>query len=67
MRLGISSYTFPWSFGVPHYPQPKKTLDATGLLRSAKLLGVEVVQICDNYPLHKVTTDVLDEILAMSK
>lgn len=67
MRLGISSYTFPWSFGVTHYPQPKNPLDAIGLLKKAETLGVEVVQICDNYPLHRVTTEMLDEISAVSK
>lgn len=67
MRLGISSYTFPWSFGVAQYPQPKNPLDAIGLLKKAESLGVEVVQICDNYPLHKVNTEMLNEILAVSK
>ncbi|MEM2929993.1 MAG: sugar phosphate isomerase/epimerase family protein [Thermoproteota archaeon] len=67
MKLGIGSYTFPWSFGVAQYPQPKKLLDAVGLLKKAESLGVKVVQICDNYPLHKVTNGMLDEISAASK
>lgn len=67
MKLGISSYAFPWSFGVAEYPQPKNPLDAIGLLKKAESLGVEVVQICDNYPLHKVTTEMLNEISAVSK
>jgi len=67
MRLGISSYTFPWSFGVAQYPQPKSPLDAIGLLKRAESLEVEVVQICDNYPLHKMTAETLDEISAISK
>lgn len=48
MRLGISSYTFPWSAGVPGYPAPQTPLAALGLLDRAKRLGVRVVQIADN-------------------
>jgi sugar phosphate isomerase/epimerase len=67
MEVGIGSYTFPWAFGVKRYAQPKNPLDAVGLLKRAESLGVKVVQICDNYPLHEVATEVLDEIADLSR
>jgi 3-oxoisoapionate decarboxylase len=51
MRLGISSYTYTWAVGVPGHP-PERPLDALDLLRRAAGLGVGVVQIADNLPLH---------------
>jgi sugar phosphate isomerase/epimerase len=50
MRLGISSYTFPWAIGIPPHvpPAPMTHFD---LLAATRTLGVTVVQICDNLPL----------------
>jgi sugar phosphate isomerase/epimerase len=62
MRLGIGSWSFPWAIGVPGYPQPATPLDAVGLLEKAKSLDVDLVQICDNYPLHARSADELDQI-----
>jgi len=62
MRLGIGSYAFPWAIGVPGYPSPKKPLDAMGLLQRAKALAVDVVQICDNLPLHNAKEGELYEL-----
>ena len=62
MELGIGSYTFPWAFGVQGYPQPKVPLDAMGLLEKAESLGVNVVQICDNFPLHKMEDKTLNDL-----
>jgi len=62
MRLGISSYTFPWAIGVPGYPSPHNPLGARDLLRKAKALGADVVQICDNLPLHQMDRDELREL-----
>jgi len=62
MRLGIGSWSFPWAIGVPGYPQPAAPLDAVGLLLKAKDLHVDVVQICDNYPLHTRSAGDLDQI-----
>lgn len=53
MRLGISSYTYTWAVGVPGHP-PEPPLSALDLLARAAGLGVRVVQICDNLPLHRV-------------
>jgi len=62
MRIGIGSYAFPWAIGIPGYPPPKRPLDAMGLLKKAKALKVDIVQICDNLPLHKAKEGELDEI-----
>lgn len=53
MKLGISSYTLTWAVGVNGY-FPKQRLDEMGLLNAAKKLGVNLLQIADNMPLHKM-------------
>lgn len=62
MRLGIGSWTYPWSIGVPGYELPEAPMNALDLLRRAKSLGVSVVQICDNIPLEKLSTPELTEL-----
>lgn len=59
MRLGIGSYTFSWAIGVPGYPKVGKKLTAMDLINKAVEFGVEVVQICDNLPLHSVSLEEL--------
>ena len=61
MRLGIGSYTFTWAVGVPGQA-PARPLDAMGLLDKAGALGVRVVHICDNLPLHALTEAQLDAL-----
>ena len=51
MKIGLSSWTFAWSIGVPGYPKPKKPLDFEGLLRRTKELNVHLLQVADNFPL----------------
>ena len=62
MRLGISSYTFVWAVGVPGYPAPPEPLTAFGLLDRAAELGVRVVQLADNLPLHRLSERELDRL-----
>jgi sugar phosphate isomerase/epimerase len=52
LKLGISSWTYPWAIGVPGYQQPADPLDAFDLLERAATLGVALVQIADNLPLE---------------
>lgn len=59
MRLGIGSYTYVWSVGVPGYPQPEHPMTAWDLLDRAAGLGVRVVQIADNLPLDRLPADEL--------
>lgn len=55
MQLGISSFTYTWAIGVPEHEAPAAPLDTTGLLSRAERLGVRVVQIADNLPLHALS------------
>ena len=59
MRLGIGSYTFTWSIGVPGYP-PDGPMNAIGLLGRAAELGVRLVQVADNLPLDQLPAGELD-------
>ncbi|MBI5667444.1 MAG: sugar phosphate isomerase/epimerase [Chloroflexi bacterium] len=63
--LGLGTYGVAWAIGVPGYEQPKAPMDAFGLLRFADDLGLRLVQIADNLPLHTLTDeqrrDVRDE------
>ena len=51
MKPGISSYTFGWAVGVRGH-QPAHPLDENGLLDKCGELGVSLLQIGDNLPLH---------------
>jgi sugar phosphate isomerase/epimerase len=62
MRLGIGSYTYGWSVGVPGLPPPPQPLTAAGLLDRAAGLGVRVVQIADNLPLDRLGAGELDAL-----
>lgn len=66
MKLGISTYSFPWAFGVPHYPV-RKPMTATELLNKAAENDIHVVQIGDNFPLHMSTSQDRQEIIVQAK
>jgi sugar phosphate isomerase/epimerase len=51
MKLGISSYTYTWSVGVPG-SEPEKPWDEKILVDKAAELEVDCLQIADNLPLH---------------
>jgi hypothetical protein len=61
MRLGIGSYAFAWSIGVPGR-EPPRPMTALDLVDAAADLGVRVVQICDNLPLHILAEPELDRL-----
>jgi len=63
MKLGIGSYTYPWAVGVPGYPCPQP-MGALDLLEKARELGVRIVQICDNLPLHALSSAELAALAA---
>lgn len=56
MILGISSYTYPWTIGVPGHPSPV-AFTHDDLLAKARQLGVHLLQICDNLPLDRLSAD----------
>jgi sugar phosphate isomerase/epimerase len=55
MKLGLSSYTFGWAVGVGGH-EPPHALDEHGLLDKCRQLGVALLQIGDNLPLHTFDT-----------
>jgi 3-oxoisoapionate decarboxylase len=63
-RLGLGSYGVAWAVGVPGYEQPPHPLDAFGLLRRADELGLRLVQIADNLPLHELSPAKRNSLLA---
>jgi 3-oxoisoapionate decarboxylase len=58
MRLGLSSFTYPWAIGVAG-ATPVRPLTAAGLLDGAARLGIRLVQIADNLPLERLPDDEL--------
>lgn len=63
MKLGISSYSFTWAVGVPGY-LPVVRLNESDLLLKAKELGVSLVQIADNMPLHEMSENQLVKLVS---
>ena len=63
MILGISSYSFTWAVGVPGHipPSPLTELEVLG---KAKELGVKLVQIADNMPLHLMNAGRIERLLS---
>jgi len=61
MILGLSSYTFGWNVGVPQH-RPARPLEELGLLDQCQKLGVSLLQIADNLPLHTFDTSRLDRL-----
>ncbi len=64
--LGISSFAYKWSFGIPGYPQAAKPLDEEGLIQRAADLGVDLVQLGDNCQLHTKTEKQLSRLKALA-
>ncbi|MCS6835409.1 MAG: sugar phosphate isomerase/epimerase [Anaerolineae bacterium] len=50
--LGLGSYGLAWAIGVGGYPAPPTPLNVQTFLRRAHELGLRLVQIADNLPLH---------------
>jgi len=63
-RLGIGTYAFAWSIGVSGYEQPREKMDAMGFVQHCAELGVKIVQIADNVPLHEMSGAELDALHA---
>jgi len=67
MRLGIGSYTYTWSLGVPGQAQPASPMSVEGLIDTAGSLGVSVVQLCDNVPLPGYSRAALEGLAHRAK
>jgi sugar phosphate isomerase/epimerase len=66
MKLGISSYTLTWAVGVQGY-FPERRLDEIGLLKATKNLEVNLLQIADNMPLHKMSEEQITNLIKKAK
>ena len=63
MRLGIGSFAYAWAIGVAGFAPPRP-MTALDLVERAAELGVRLVQIGDNLPLHRLSERALDELQA---
>ena len=61
MQLGLSTYSFPWAFGVPSEGY-SSTMDLEDLFLVAEKYGIQRVQVGDNYPLHELTETELNRL-----
>ncbi|HEX2395733.1 MAG TPA: TIM barrel protein [Bacteroidales bacterium] len=62
MQIGVSTYTYTWSFGVPG-SEPKVKMTPYDLIRRASEFGIDCIQIADNYPLHQLTDTELHTLM----
>lgn len=60
-RLGIGTYAFAWAIGVPGR-MPLEPMDTMAFLNRAAQLGVHLVQIADNLPLHQLSAHQLNDL-----
>ncbi|ANE48539.1 hypothetical protein SY83_22160 [Paenibacillus swuensis] len=63
MKLGISTYTLTWSFGVRGFERPVRPLTPVDLIRIASEHGLSLVQIADNVPLHESSTREIHKLM----
>jgi 3-oxoisoapionate decarboxylase len=66
MRLGLGSYAYAWSIGVPGHA-PATPMTALDLLAEAGRLGTRLVQLCDNLPLARLSAAELDRFEARAR
>ncbi|MFA7491917.1 MAG: TIM barrel protein [Proteiniphilum sp.] len=66
LKIGIGSYTFTWSVGVPGYDN-KNSFSAFDLIEKALELKAEVVQFADNMPLENYSRDELVRLLSFAE
>ncbi len=66
MRIGLSTYAYSWNIGI--YPNiPPHPFSVFDFLHSASLLGVHLVQIADNLPLHELSKGELERLKKVAK
>ncbi len=58
MDLGISTYSFPWAFGVPGF-ETTQPFTASDLISFAAQKNIRVVQLGDNYPMQDFSREQL--------
>ena len=61
MKLGLGSYSYRWSIG--HKDRvPQKRLSSLELLEITSKLGLDVLQIADNMPIHTIASKTLNKL-----
>ena len=65
MKLGISSFTFPWAIGGIEADHPV-VMSALELLERAHQLKADVLQIADNLPIGGLSDDELLKLKAIA-
>ncbi|MFN7996354.1 MAG: sugar phosphate isomerase/epimerase family protein [Bryobacteraceae bacterium] len=63
MKLGIGTYTYMWSIGLPG-TAPENPMRAIDLIRKAHELGIRLVQFGPNLALYDLLQNELDEVLS---
>ena len=65
MKLGISTYSFPWAIGIPGF-LPKYPMTAEALINYAARKKISHVQFADNFPLHRLTDKALGHLKGLA-
>ncbi|NAS10627.1 sugar phosphate isomerase/epimerase family protein [Poritiphilus flavus] len=65
-KLGISSYTFPWTVGSPEDSHGNLS-NAKALIQKAVEFGVDRLQIGDNIPLQDFSSEALESLVGLAK
>jgi sugar phosphate isomerase/epimerase len=63
MNIGLNTYAFKWSLSVNEHNGAFEKYDIHDILDVAARYGVQVLQICDNYPLNQLSDVELSTIL----
>ncbi len=66
-KLGIGSYSYAWAIGVAGYPAPSPPMNYSAFLQRSAELGVKLVQIADNLPLHTLKSPELDALFTAAQ
>jgi sugar phosphate isomerase/epimerase len=67
MRLGLGSYAYAWAIGGVSGCKPEHPMDAFAFIDRAMELGVRLVQIADNIPLHGLSQVERDSLLTRAQ
>ncbi|MEO5887442.1 MAG: sugar phosphate isomerase/epimerase family protein [Anaerolineales bacterium] len=66
MQLGLGTFAYAWTIGIPGYPPPRP-MSAMAFVDRAAALGLRVIQIADNLPLHQMKANEINELLGRTK
>ena len=62
MKLGLGSFAYFWSGGVPGWPQPASPMTPLGLVERAAALQLRLVQIADNMSVEALTAGAREKL-----